>query len=70
MIYVDRLCGANGDRYSSSVQTLIVVGVIAVVLLLVYTVVQYSSRPPRDVSYWDRMDSADLEFDDGARVAD
>ncbi|WP_156371028.1 hypothetical protein [Nocardia arizonensis] len=52
-------------------QTLIVAGVVAVVLLLVFAVVQFASRPPQDVSRWDSMDPGDLDWDDGApRIAD
>ncbi|WP_269781579.1 hypothetical protein [Nocardia bovistercoris] len=40
-------------------QTLIVAGVIAVVLLLVVFVVQYASRPPQDVSRWEAAESGD-----------
>lgn len=36
-----------------AVQTLIVIGVVAVVLFLVFAVVQFASRPPRMESRWD-----------------
>lgn len=55
-----------GERYSSSVQTLIVVGVIAVVLLLVFAVVQFASRSPHD-SRWDATDSRQPTWDDADR---
>ncbi|MEV0250805.1 hypothetical protein AB0H76_29715 [Nocardia sp. NPDC050712] len=34
-------------------QTLIVVGVVIGVLVLVFAVVQFASRPPKVRSYWD-----------------
>ncbi|MEV0031180.1 hypothetical protein [Nocardia sp. NPDC050793] len=34
-------------------QTLIVIGVVAAVLFLVFAVVQFASRPPRMKSRWD-----------------
>ncbi|MET7767490.1 hypothetical protein [Nocardia sp. NPDC005366] len=53
-------------------QTLIVLVVVAVVLLLVFAVVQYASRPPRDISRWDDFDPADsAEYGyEGGRGAD
>ncbi|MEV0294205.1 hypothetical protein [Nocardia sp. NPDC050710] len=42
-------------------QTLIVVAVVVGVLLLVFAVVQFASRPPVDVSRWDRVDSGDAD---------
>jgi len=39
------------------VQTLIVVGVVIAVLFLVFAVVQFASRPPRDRSRYDTADS-------------
>ncbi|MEU8894535.1 hypothetical protein [Nocardia sp. NPDC048505] len=38
-------------------QTLIVVGVVIGVLVLVFAVVQFASRPPKVRSYWDSKES-------------
>ncbi|MFD0362750.1 hypothetical protein ACFQZZ_15005 [Nocardia sp. GCM10030253] len=45
-------------------QTLIVVVVVVAVLVLVSAVVSFASRPPIDVSPWDRSDS-DGDWGDG-----
>ncbi|MBP2193980.1 hypothetical protein ACWDYH_15150 [Nocardia goodfellowii] len=39
-------------------QTLIVVGVVVIVLVLVFAVVQFASRPPKVRSYWDSKEPA------------
>ncbi|MET8653054.1 MULTISPECIES: hypothetical protein [Nocardia] len=39
--------------------TLIVFAVIIAVLILVFAVVRYASKPPSDVNHWERTNPAD-----------